>query len=208
MKILCLLLTFFNISHFCQTLKAQSIERPQKILILGDSITYGYGVDKKKAYPAIIEKKLNSVKTQKFTVYNAGVSGDTTAGGLRRLKWLLKGNYSIIIIALGGNDGLRGLSLEMSQQNLRQMIKMAQESRLKVLLAGMQIPPNYGKKYTQKFQQIYVNLSQELKIPVIPFLLVGVGGESKYNISDGIHPNEKGHQIVAKTVMKYLEPLL
>jgi acyl-CoA thioesterase-1 len=182
--------------------------KPIKILIIGDSLTAGYGVEKEEAFPAILEKKIHKLGHTQYQVVNGGVSGSTTASGKSRLKWFLKGNPKIMLLALGANDGLRGLKLEQSKKNLEEIIKKAKSQNIKVVLGGMQIPTNYGKDYRKQFQQMYQDLSKQYEIPLIPFLLDGVGGHKELNIADGIHPNAKGHEKVATTVLKYLEPLL
>jgi acyl-CoA thioesterase-1 len=139
---------------------------------------------------------------------NAGQSGDTTAGGLRRLDWLLKQKPDIVIVGLGGNDGLRGVDLRDSENNLRQIITRSRAAGAQVLLLGMMIPPNYGPDYTKQFSDIYPKLAKELNVPLVPFLLKDVGGEAKYNQRDGIHPTPEGHRIVAKNVEPQLRDLL
>jgi acyl-CoA thioesterase-1 len=141
-------------------------------------------------------------------VVNAGVSGDTTAGGLRRLDWLLKQSPDVLVVGLGGNDGLRGLDPKSSEQNLREIVQKAKNAGAKVLLLGMLIPPNYGPEYTSQFREIYPRLAKELDVPLVPFLLEGVGGDPRLNQSDGIHPTAEGQKIVAKNVLKYLRPML
>jgi acyl-CoA thioesterase-1 len=177
-------------------------EAKAKLLILGDSLTEGYGVDKESAYPFLLEKKLREAGHKDLTVVNGGVSGSTTAGGLSRLDWLLKGQPTHVIIALGANDGLRGLKLEDSEKNLAKIIEKCLALKIKVMLAGMKIPPNYGKEYTDKFDAIYGRLGQKYKVKVIPFLLEGVAGDPKLNIADGIHPNVAGHKVIADKIFK------
>ena len=181
---------------------------PRKILILGDSLTAGYGIDKEDAFPAVLEKMLHQNGHQNYSVINGGVSGSTTASGKSRLKWFLKSSPAIIVLALGANDGLRGFKLEQSQENLEQIITEAKQQGIKVVLAGMHVPTNYGKEYQEKFYKIYQTLQKKHKLTFIPFLLEGVGGKKELNIADGIHPNVKGHEIIAKTVYRYLEALL
>lgn len=178
-----------------------------KIVFLGDSLTDGFGIDREKSYPNLVEKTLR-LHGHSVTVVNAGMSGDTSAGGLRRLRWYLRTPFQILVLALGANDGLRGLPTAKMKQNLKQMILSAQKSNVKVLLAGMQMPPNYGQKYTQEFKQVYEDLASQLKIPLIPFLLKDVAGNTRLNQPDGLHPNEAGHEVIATTVLSYLEPLL
>lgn len=181
----------------------------KRILILGDSLTEGYGVSKDEAFPALVEQKLNKNKNKKaFDLVAAGSSGSTSASALKRLKWHLKKPTDLLVIALGGNDGLRGIEPEATQANLDKAIVFAQSKNVKVVLAGMKIPMNYGADYRNKFEKTYTELSKKHKIKLIPFLLEGVGGVKSLNLPDGIHPNEKGHKIIAETVYKSLEGLL
>lgn len=184
-------------------------DEPGKIVFFGDSITAGYGIPIESAFPALIQQKAQDAGMN-YQVVNAGLSGETTAGGLNRIDWILKSKPDIFILELGGNDGLRGLSLEESEKNLRAMVEKVRDvnPEVKIILAGMQIPPNLGQVYTEKFKSLFPTLAKELDTVLIPFLLEGVGGDPKLNLSDGIHPNSKGHEIVAETVWKYLKPLL
>lgn len=175
-----------------------------KLVILGDSITEGYGVSKEQAYPHLLEQKLNSAG-KKITVVNAGVSGSTTASAVSRLKWILKSKPESLLLVLGANDGLRGLDVEASQKNLSQAIEMAQKAGVKVILGGLYMPPNYGKDYTDKFAKMYTSLAKKHKVTLIPFILDKVGGVPKYNLPDGIHPNEEGHKIIAENIFKILK---
>lgn len=186
-----------------------SQDRPGRIVFFGDSITAGYGIPIESAFPALIQKKTKGAGMD-YQVVNAGLSGETTAGGLNRIDWILKAKPDVFILELGGNDGLRGLSLEESEKNLRAMVEKVRRANpeVKIILAGMQIPPNLGQDYTDKFKSLFPTLAKELNTELIPFLLEGVGGDPKLNLSDGIHPNPKGHEIVAETVWKYLKPLL
>jgi acyl-CoA thioesterase-1 len=179
----------------------------ERIVFLGDSLTAGLGLEADQAYPAIIERTLREQGLD-VQVVNAGVSGDTTAGGLRRLDWLLKQSPDVLVVGLGGNDGLRGLDPKSSEQNLREIVQKAKNAGAKVLLLGMLIPPNYGPEYTSQFREIYPRLAKELDVPLVPFLLEGVGGDPRLNQSDGIHPTAEGQKIVAKNVLKYLRPML
>ena len=179
-----------------------------EIVFLGDSLTAGYGIEKEKAYPQIVENKLKA-KGKDIKVLNGGVSGSTTAGGKSRLGWFLKkSNPDIMVLALGANDGLRGLKLSQSEKNLEEIINIAKKKNIKVLLAGMRLPPNYGKDYVEQFRSMYKKLKEKHNLKMIPFMLKDVGGRKELNIEDGIHPNEKGHEVIANTVIRYLEPLL
>ncbi len=194
---------------FLMTILTGELIAKPRILMLGDSLTAGYGIEKSKAYPALVEEALRGSGFNEVVVINAGVSGDTTAGGLSRLPWLIKKKSPThMLVCLGGNDGLRGLNLEQSQKNLASIIELAQKNKLPILIAGMQIPPNYGPEYTSKFRSMYPDLSKRFKIPLIPFLLEGVAGEGHLNLPDKIHPNEKGHEIISKTVLPFVKALI
>jgi len=177
------------------------------IVALGDSLTEGFGVSKEEAYPFLVEKELFG-KGHAVKLINAGISGSTSASAASRLKWYIRSQPDIIIIALGGNDGLRGLSVAHMKKNLSKAIELAQSEKIQVLLSGMQIPLNYGTRYTESFQKVFHELAELYKLPIIPFLLKDVGGIPSLNQPDGIHPNPEGHQIIAATVLKHLEPLL
>ena len=177
------------------------------IVFLGDSLTAGYGVDEDEAFPNLVERSLREADYS-VRVINGGVSGDTTAGGLRRLSWLLRQNPDVVMVALGGNDGLRGLDLESSESNLRLIIEQTQEAGAKVLLAGMLMPPNYGADYTDRFAAIYPRLAEDYVVALLPFLLEGVAGDPELNQPDGIHPTPEGQRKVAETVFEALKPLL
>jgi len=187
-----------------------SFDQEQKrIVFFGDSITAGYGINLESAFPALIEEKLKQAgKT--YDVVNAGLSGETTAGGLQRIDWVLRSKPDIFILELGGNDGLRGLSLDETRSNLKAMIQKIRlvKADTEIILAGMQIPPNLGQAYTAEFSALFSDIAQSEGVKLIPFLLEGVGGEPELNLSDGIHPNEAGHEIVAETIWTYIKPLL
>jgi acyl-CoA thioesterase-1 len=182
---------------------------PRTILFFGDSLTAGYGIDPDEAFPALIQRKLDAAGGG-WRVVNAGLSGETTSGGLRRLDWILRQRVDIFVIELGGNDGLRGIPPETSRSNLAAMIKRIRERQphVKVVLAGMQMPLNMGPDYTRQFAAMYPALAEETKVTLIPFLLEGVGGVPSLNLPDGIHPTAEGHKIVAETVWRSLQPLL
>lgn len=179
-------------------------EPKKRMVFLGDSLTEGYGVAQSKAYPALLQNKFDEEK-KNWIVVNAGVSGSTTASALPRLQWQLKNKTDIVIIALGANDGLRGLKIEDSEKNLAKAIDFAKSKNVKVLLAGIMVPPNYGKEYGDRFAKMYVNLSKKHKVKLLPFLLKDVGGVTNMNLADGIHPNEKGHEVMAKTVYEFIK---
>lgn len=179
------------------------------LLFYGDSLTAGYGVEREEAFPALIQQKLDEAG-RPWRVVNAGLSGETTSGGLRRLDWILKQPVDIFVIELGGNDGLRGISPEVSRANLEAMIKRirAKFPDVRVVLAGMQMPTNMGPEYTRQFAAIYPELAKQYGLTLIPFLLEGVGGIPRLNQPDGIHPTPEGHRIVADTVWKVVAPML
>ncbi len=179
------------------------------LLFYGDSITAGYGLDPGEAYPALIQQKIDAAGLS-WKVVNAGLSGETTAGGLRRLDWILRQSVDIFVIELGGNDGLRGLEPDVTRANLEKMIERirAKNPRVTVVLAGMQIPTNMGPAYAQAFAKIYPALAEAQRTVLIPFLLENVGGIPELNQPDGIHPTAAGHRMVAETVWKTIKPLL
>jgi acyl-CoA thioesterase I len=177
------------------------------IVAFGDSLTAGFGLNPEEAYPALLEARL-AEEGYDYRVVNAGVSGDTSAGGLRRIDWALKLGPEIVIVALGANDGLRGLSTTAMRDNLIGIVQRARTAGAKVLLAGMQLPPNYGANYTRSFERVFADVAQTTRVPLIPFLLEGVGGEGRLNLSDGIHPNAEGQRRIAEHVWPYLRPLL
>ncbi len=190
---------------------ALSLQAPQKkvILFFGDSLTAGYGLSTEEAFPNLAEKQLikfgKSVK-----VVNAGLSGETSAGGLSRIEWILRQPIDIFVLELGANDGLRGLPLDQTRKNLQAIIDKvkAKYPNTKFVLAGMMVPPNMGKEYAADFKKIYPDLAKKNNATLIPFLLQGVGGNEKLNLADGIHPNVEGHKIVAGNVARVLEKLL
>ena len=197
-----LVLVIFGVTVFSGITYAQTL-----IVALGDSLTEGFGVDKEEAYPHLLEQKLLQ-KGHAVKVINAGISGSTSASAASRLRWYIRTNPDIVIIALGGNDGLRGLSVEHMKSKLAEAIELSLSEKIQVLLAGMQIPRNYGTEYTESFRSSFYELAEQYNLQMIPFLLKGVGGVSSLNQADGIHPNPEGHQILTRTVIEYLEPLL
>jgi acyl-CoA thioesterase-1 len=164
-------------------------------------------VEVEEAFPAVLGRDLTAAG-HPFRPVNAGVSGDTTAGGLARLPWLLRQKPDLLVVELGANDGLRGLSLQEMEANLRRIVETAQGAGAQVLLLGMRIPPNYGPDYAAGFAAIYPRLAKERSVPLVPFLLEGVGGVRELNQGDGIHPTVKGHVKVAATVRPYLEKMI
>lgn len=183
-----------------------SDSRP-RIVAFGDSLTAGLGVQADESYPALLQRRLDSLG-YRYRVINAGVSGETTAGGLRRVPWILNSKPEMVILELGANDGLRGLPVDQTQNNLRQIIQQLQEARTTVVLAGMKLPPNYGQDYTASFEAMYRMLAKECGIPLIPFFLEGVGATSSLNQADGIHPTKEGYEVIVEQVLKVLRPIL
>jgi acyl-CoA thioesterase-1 len=181
---------------------------PKTILFFGDSLTAGYGLSTDEAFPALVEKKF--VKNGKPSkVVNAGVSGETSAGGVSRIDWILRQPIDIFILELGANDGLRGLPLDQTQKNLQTIIDKVKSKypKAKIVIAGMMVPPNLGQDYTTRFQKIYPDLAKKNNATLIPFLLQNVAGNEKLNLADGIHPNPEGHKIVADNVYKVINSL-
>jgi len=178
-------------------------ERPI-LLAFGDSLTAGYGLPAAEAYPNLLQQKIDAAG-YRYRVVNAGVSGDTTAGGLRRLEWSLEGPVKVVVLALGGNDGLRGQPVEEMKSNLARMIEIAQRRGVKVVLAGMEAPPNLGPDYTGRFRAVYRELARQYRTPLIPFLLEDIGGRPELNQPDGIHPNFAGEQILTENVWRVVE---
>ena len=188
---------------------AKANDTKKRIVILGDSITAGYGLELSQAYPALIQQKIEQAKLP-FVVVNAGVSGDTSAGGLRRVAWTLSKGADILIIALGGNDGLRGISPDVTKKNLLGIVKKARTKNpmMKTLITGMQMPDNMGPKFTERFKKLFPEIAKASNSRLIPFLIEGVGGNENLNQADGIHPTAEGQRIVADNVWKILLPEL
>lgn len=180
-----------------------------RVVILGDSLTSGYGLQKEQAYPALLEK-LAEADGLDIEVVNAGLTGDTTRGGLRRIKVLSRRPIDVLVVALGGNDGLRGLQPEVSQSNLEQIIDHVRKSQpeVKILIAGMQMPENMGKEYTAAFQKMFAAAAKKKEVELLPFILEGVATNKEFNFPDGVHPNAKGQAVVAQHVYQALKPLL
>ena len=178
-----------------------------RIVVLGDSLTAGLGLSPQESYPTLLQQKLDAGGFH-FDVVNAGVSGDTSAGGLSRLDWALDGDVRVLIVALGGNDALRALPPEQLKQNLSRIIERAQARHIRVLLAGMEAPPNFGRDYIVTFHQVYPALARQYQIPLVPFLLDGVAANPALNQRDGIHPTAEGARLVADNVWTALKPLV
>lgn len=176
-------------------------------MCLGDSLTAGLGLVESQSYPSVLQRKIDA-EEYGFQVVNAGVSGDTSAGGLRRLDWALQGDVKVLVVALGGNDALRGLSVAEMRENIGTIVQRAKERGVVVVLAGMQAPPNYGPEYTAAFRQVFADVAREHRTLYVPFLLEKVAGNAALNQSDGIHPNARGAELVAENVWSALRPLL
>jgi len=180
-----------------------------RIVVLGDSITAGYGIDPSEAYPALLQQKLDAAKLP-FTVVNAGVSGDTTSGGLRRINWALNGGADVLIVALGGNDGLRGIQPKQTAENLAGIVQRAKAKSpgVSIIVVGMQMPQNMGPEYTEEFRSVFPRVAKESGVALVPFLLEGIGGSPEFNQPDLIHPNVEGQKRVAENVWKVLEGIV
>jgi len=207
-----ILLTAVAGNGFAQTAiqtGAKKAAAMKTILFFGNSLSAGYGLDPEQAFPARIQEKIDSLKWN-FRVVNAGLSGETSAGGLRRVDWLLKNHVEVFVLELGGNDGLRGIALDLTKKNLQAIVDRvkAKYPDVKIVIAGMQVPPNLGGEYVAQFRALYVELAKKNNARLIPFLLEGVGGDPKLNLPDSIHPTAAGHRIVANNVWKILLPLL
>ena len=187
----------------------QAQQSPEKILFFGDSITAGYGLNPDRAFPALIQQQIDSLGLN-YTVVNAGLSGETSAGGLRRVDWVLQQGVDIFVLELGGNDGLRGLNLQQTKANLQGIVDKVKATypQSLIVLAGVEVPPNLGADYTLEFREMYADLAQENEVLFIPFILEGVGGVPELNLPDQIHPNEEGHRKVAQHVWGYLADVL
>ena len=191
------------------TVKTAEKSKKKNILFYGNSLTAGYGLDEEASFPSLMQDKIDSLDLN-YRVINGGLSGETTASGLSRLDWFLEDQPEVFILELGGNDGLRGIPLEETRKNLNAIIAAVSKKfpSTKILLAGMQIPPNMGLEYAEEFREMYAEIAENQNIGIIPFLLEGVAGNPDLNLPDGIHPTSEGQQIVAQTVWKHLRPLL
>ena len=178
-----------------------------RIVFLGDSLTAGLGLPQSESVPSLIGARLEQ-EGYEYKVVNAGVSGDTSAGGLSRLEWSLEGDVKVLVIELGGNDGLRGLPVAAMRKNLDEIISTAKQRGITVVLTGMEAPPNYGDAYTTEFRQVFRDLAREHDVAFVPFFLEGVAGIPELNQGDGIHPNAEGARVVERTLWQALEPIL
>jgi acyl-CoA thioesterase-1 len=186
---------------------SSTTEGRPRIVFLGDSLTAGLGLPRDESVPSLVQERLDR-EGYAYEVVNAGVSGDTSAGGLSRLDWSLEGDVDVLVVELGANDGLRGLPVTQMRDNLDAIITAARRRGIRVILTGMEAPPNYGAAYTAEFRQVFRDLAEEHDIPFVPFFLDGVAGIPTLNQGDGIHPNAEGARIVEQTIWRALEPEL
>ena len=196
-----------NASSEIQETDSPAIKSDQKIILFfGNSLTAGYGIDEDDAFAGLTQQRVDSLGLD-YKVINGGLSGETTAGGLSRLDWFLEEQPDIFVLELGGNDGLRGIALSETKSNLLAMIDKVRTKfpETKIILAGMQIPPNMGQEYSNEFKEIYPAVAEEKNVTLIPFLLENVGGIPELNLPDGIHPTEEGHKIVFETIWPYID---
>lgn len=197
---------FLFIGILCATVSSNTAE-PIVIVALGDSLTEGYGLSKEDAYPYRLESALKQSYPQ-IKIINAGISGSTSAGAESRLKWQLKNKPQILFLALGANDGLRGLSVDALKMNLKKTIELAQKNNVYVILAGMKMPMNYGESYRLKYEAVFKDIAQEHKVDYVPFLLEGVATQKDLNLPDGIHPNAEGYKIIAQKLVPVFKKAL
>ena len=184
-----------------------SVDDRPRIVAFGDSLTAGLGVTADETYPAELQRRLDALGLR-YRVINAGVSGETTAGGLRRVPWILRSKPEIVILELGANDGLRGLRVQETKANLEAIIQQLQQSGTQVILAGMKLPPNYGNDYRSAFERLYPDLAARYRLPLIPFFLEGVAASTTLNQADGIHPTARGYRAIVETMLGRLQPIL
>lgn len=203
-RIISLLIGALLMTHLAHAVETHAV----RVLCLGDSLTEGYGLSKEAAWPAVLQGLLRAKGRSNVALVNAGVSGSTSASGLSRLKWHLKSKPTILVLALGANDGLRGVPVAETQKNLATIIKFAQQNGMKVLLAGMRMPPNYGKTYTADYEKMFRTLATDYKTAFMPFILEGVVADPALNLGDGIHPNAAGYHKIAENLLPYIESLL
>lgn len=199
MKYLAFVTLFFLLSS--------NYAQSKTLVIVGDSLTEGYGVSKENAYPSILEKKIQATH-KNWKVVNSGVSGSTTASAPSRVKWILKSKPDLVMIALGANDGLRGIKVSASKKNLDEALELLKKAKIPIIIGGLYVPPNYGKNYANEFKQMFVDLSKKYNALLVPFILDGVAANSKLNQADGIHPNEEGHKIMAEKIYEQIKGLI
>ena len=194
---------------FCGAAVAEEADSTRTVLFYGDSLTAGYGIDREQAFPALIQARIDSLGWD-FEVFNAGLSGETSAGGLRRIDWILRQKVDVFALELGANDGLRGIDLKDTRANLQGIVDRVKTKYpdVVVVVVGMQMPPNLGPEYTAEFKGLYSSLAEQNGAALIPFLLAGVGDRPELNLPDGNHPTVAGHKVVAENVWAVLGPLL
>ena len=206
----CLMSFCFSQEIFSQISKVSVyVEQSRNILFFGDSLTAGFGLTPSQAFPAYIQNKIQGMEWN-FSVFNAGLSGETSSAGLRRVDWLLRNKVDVLVLALGANDGLRGISPELTEKNLQGIIDKVRRKnpRVEIVIAGMRMPPSLGLDYNRQFEAVFSNLARRNDGRLIPFLLEGVAGMVNLNLDDGIHPTAEGHKIIAKNVWLVLKPVL
>ncbi len=196
---------FFFLFTVCFILPFPSYAK--KIIILGDSLTEGYGVTQDSAFPVLLQKKITEDKIN-WTLVGSGSSGSTTASGISRMKWLIRQKPDFIFVILGSNDGLRGLKVEETEKNLNETIQYGLKNNIQIILGQLHVPPNYGKQYSKQFSDIYSRVAKKNKVLLAPFLLEDVAGVKDLNLADGIHPNEKGHKKVADNLYPFLKNIM
>ena len=196
---------FFFLFTVCFILPFPSYAK--KIIILGDSLTEGYGVTQDSAFPVLLQKKITEDKIN-WTLVGSGSSGSTTASGISRMKWLIRQKPDFIFVILGSNDGLRGLKVEETEKNLNETIQYGLKNNIQIILGQLHVPPNYGKQYSKQFSDIYPRVAKKNKVLLAPFLLEDVAGVKDLNLADGIHPNEKGHKKVADNLYPFLKKIM
>jgi len=204
-----LLVAVVTVAGLLWTATPSPARAPAKIVFLGDSLTAGYGVAPDQAFPALVQRRIDELGWD-FEVVNAGVPGDATAGGLRRVDWVLRSDPAVVVIELGANDALRGLPVDGTRENLRSIIERIRghDPDVRIVLAGMLAPPNLGDDYTEAFRSIFPELAAAEGVALTPFLLEGVAARPELNLADGIHPDPAGHRVVASNVWRVLEPVL
>lgn len=206
----CLMSLCFSQEIFSQTPKGSvQVKQTRNILFFGDSLTAGFGLTPSQAFPAYIQNKIQDMEWD-FSVFNAGLSGETSAAGLRRVDWLLRNKVDVLVLALGANDGLRGISPELTEKNLQGIIDKVRRKnpQVKIVIAGMRMPPSLGLDYNRQFEAVFSSLARRNNGNLIPFLLEGVAGIVDLNLDDGIHPTAEGHKIIAENVWMVLKPVL
>ena len=202
-----LLTGFLGVLPLALAAGSPSVDDRPRIVAFGDSLTAGLGVAADETYPAELQRRLDALGLR-YRVINAGVSGETTAGGLRRVPWILRSKPEIVILELGANDGLRGLRVEETKANLERIIQQLQQSGAQVILAGMKLPPNYGHDYRSAFERLYPDLAARYRLPLIPFFLEGVAASNTLNQADGIHPTARGYRAMVEMMLGRLQPIL